>query len=165
MPSLCLFYTCHIPVLSSTLYNSWENNHHECKDLLCVLEAWLDAINPLERPRDNNMSFVGKWIRVIYLIYDIHMNGHVIWHSYTRYMTGKNFLQVPDVRYRYWYVIWSWYTGPSLPRPPSSVHVRHPVTAMKIVKWTCTIIMISWTKMIRQDSSYCWSWTNSSILE
>ncbi len=36
-----------------TRYNSWENNHHLCKDSLCVLvvvlEALMDAIYPLDR--------------------------------------------------------------------------------------------------------------------
>ena len=49
MPIICIIYTCHIPVLTLTRNNSWEQNHHECKDSLCVLEAWLNAIHPLER--------------------------------------------------------------------------------------------------------------------
>ncbi len=42
------------------------------------------------------MSFVGNFFYVIYLIYDRYMNWDVISHAYDRYMTCKNFLQVPD---------------------------------------------------------------------
>ncbi len=79
-------------------YDSWENhdNHHICKDLLCVLEALMDAIYPLDRIEtwvllENKLVSYAR-----YIIYDRYMNLYVTWHGYTRHMTGLNFLRVPD---------------------------------------------------------------------
>ncbi len=90
MPIIYLIYTCHIPVLTLTRYNSWENNHHECKDSLWVLEAWLDAIHPLERITtwvllENKIVWYTWYMTDIWteMSYDIHMPD--IWQVKTFY--------------------------------------------------------------------------------
>ncbi len=103
MPSICLVYTCRIPVLSSTRYNSWENNHHECRDSLCVLKAWLDAIHPLER--------ITTWVLL--------ENKFV---SYTWYMTyiwtemsyDSHMIDIWQVKTFYRFQMWG-SSGPSVP--------------------------------------------------
>ncbi len=83
IPSICLVYACHIPLPSLTRHASWENNHHVCKDSLCVLEALMDAIYPLDG--------IETWVLLENKLvsYAIYMTG--IW-------TDRSYdMEIPDI--------------------------------------------------------------------
>ena len=80
--------------------------------------------------------------------------------------TKRIFLECPQyrtryrIRYRIWNIIFSSKTGASVPRR---------LIAMKIVKWTLTITVITWTKifLLGTESAVpcCPIWTHNTFLE
>jgi hypothetical protein len=89
-----------------------------------------------------------------------------LWYQHNIEYTKRIVLERPQyctryrIRYRFWNIIFSSKTGASVPRL---------LIAMKIVKWTFTITVITWTKifLLGTESAVpcCPIWTHYTLLE